>query len=187
MHRPVFASCGSSCPRCGAGDTCGLGRTPSAREWVTCLACRYVWSGSSATARHPGATEPHGLTDVLILDGDDVSLDTLEHTLGGYRVLTALDGDDGLMLARRCRPLVLVADEYLHGLSGADVIETIRHERTELNAVLLTRSGDGVDGDIAIDPQVHALPKRAAVGALRPLIAALIGRPRGAPRREQSQ
>jgi ActR/RegA family two-component response regulator len=116
---------------------------------------------------------------VLIVDGDESSLDLLQRALRGYRVVTALDGGDALMRARRCRPAVVVADERLMGLSGSDVINTLRHECADLHAVLLTCAADGVTEDVAFDPHVHVRTKRAAVHELRRLITTLIGLPRG--------
>jgi ActR/RegA family two-component response regulator len=138
-----------------------------------------VWSHVIRPTARSRGTPHQSVTDVLIVDGDESSLELLQRALRGYRVVTALDGGDALMRARRCRPAVVVADERLVGLSGSDVINALRHEYADVQAVLLTCAADGVTEDVAFDPHVHVLTKRAAVHDLRRLITALIGSPRG--------
>jgi CheY-like chemotaxis protein len=179
LHEPSLRSNGHPCPRCGALHTCGLGDARSSRDWFACLTCHFVWSHVGRAGTESRSRAHQTITDVLIVDGDNVSLDLLQRALRGFTVATARDGVDGLARARRCRPAVLIADDGLTGLSGSDVIETIRRERPDITGVLLTRAADRVTGDAALDPQVHALPKRVAVQELRRLITTFIGLPRG--------
>jgi CheY-like chemotaxis protein len=170
----------SSCARCGGPHTCALGDARSTREWFACLTCHYVWSHAARPVTNPSRGIRHpGRTDVVIVDEDAASRDMLERALRGYTVVTAVDGVDGLTRARRCRPAVVVADERLIGLSGSDVLETIRQEYPDAHAVLLTGTGAGVGEHLALDRQVHTLPKRVAVRELRSLITTLIGVRRG--------
>jgi DNA-binding NtrC family response regulator len=129
---------------------------------------------------HPFARQAAaGLTDVVIVNEDDVSRTRIERALRGYRVVTALDRVDGLTLARRCHSAIVVADERQTGVSGSDLIETIRYEWPATEGVLLTETNDGVGEGIAHDRHVYAMSTRAAVRQLRALITGLIGVPRG--------
>ncbi len=69
-----------------------------------------------------------GPTTILCIDDDPLVLYFLRGFLEprGYRILTADDGLQGLELAQRERPDVILLDLMLHGLSGFDICRKLR-------------------------------------------------------------
>ncbi len=67
-------------------------------------------------------------TTILCIDDDPLVLAFLRGFLEprGYRTLTADDGLQGLVLAQRERPDVILLDLMLHGLSGFDICRKLR-------------------------------------------------------------
>jgi len=63
----------------------------------------------------------------------------------GFEVLEAGDGNSGLALFREKRPNVVLVDLRMPGLSGLEVIDTLRKESPEIPVVVI--SGTGVIGD----------------------------------------
>ena len=69
---------------------------------------------------------------VLVVDDDPnvVELARLYLERDGFRVLSALDGDRGLTLAREERPALVVLDVMLPRLNGLDVCRVLRQDST---------------------------------------------------------
>lgn len=82
----------------------------------------------SATSQSQ-APKPTGRT-VLVVDNMQVNLDlatsVLEHS--GYRVVTARGPDDGLELARRVIPDLILSDVCMDEGSGYDLIAAVKHD-----------------------------------------------------------
>ncbi|MDE3052335.1 MAG: response regulator [Gemmatimonadota bacterium] len=77
---------------------------------------------------------------VLVVDdeADIVALVAFHLAKAGYRVSTAANGPDALAAARQERPMLVVLDLMLPGMSGLDVLRELRgHESTRDIAVLL--------------------------------------------------
>ena len=76
---------------------------------------------------------------VLVVDDDPniVKLTTLYLERDGYRVVTALDGADGLALARQEQPSLIVLDVMLPRLNGLDVCRALRRE-SDVPIIMLT-------------------------------------------------
>ena len=76
---------------------------------------------------------------VLVVDDDPnvVELARLYLERDGYRVLTALDGADGLASAREERPDIVVLDVMLPRLNGLDVCRALREE-SQIPIIMLT-------------------------------------------------
>jgi CheY-like chemotaxis protein len=89
--------------------------------------------------RAPAST-PDGAT-ILVCD-DDPSLRELVRAVLGprYRFVEAADGTEALVLAREMKPDLIVLDVMLPGLSGIEVLETIRteDELRDLKVVVIT-------------------------------------------------
>ena len=81
--------------------------------------------GALADARING-TRP--MTRVLVVDDDSKSVDLLAAYLHGpkYRVLRAYGGKDGIAMARRERPDLIVLDLMMPEVSGFDVVEVLK-------------------------------------------------------------
>ena len=68
-------------------------------------------------------------TSVLVVDNDSFVLDALEMFVraAGYEVLTAGSGTEALAVAAVNRPQAILCDAVMPGMSGADVLENLRH------------------------------------------------------------
>ena len=83
---------------------------------------------------------PASGTRVLVVDDepDIVALVAFHLAKAGYRVSTAATGPDALAAARQERPMLIVLDLMLPGMSGLDVLRELRaDESTRQIAVLL--------------------------------------------------
>lgn len=77
---------------------------------------------------------------VLVVDdeADIVALVAYHLARAGYRVSTAASGAEAVEVARRERPAIIVLDLMLPGMSGYDVLQSLRaDERTRVMGVLL--------------------------------------------------
>jgi DNA-binding response OmpR family regulator len=65
---------------------------------------------------------------ILVVEDDPVILDLLavNFELEGYQVVRAVDGEEGLVQARRSRPDVVVTDVMMPKRSGLDLLRDIR-------------------------------------------------------------
>ena len=79
-------------------------------------------------------------TEILIVEDDEVILNTLAYNLGrqGFGVYKATDGAEGLKLARKTRPDLILLDVMLPGESGIRLCERIRQEDREVVIVMVT-------------------------------------------------
>ena len=67
---------------------------------------------------------------ILIIDDDKVTLTMLEMILSrhGYTTLSALDGEEGLEIAIKQKPDVVISDMLIPKLHGLDLCTKIRHD-----------------------------------------------------------
>ncbi len=83
-----------------------------------------------------------GKAKALIADGDFGFAELLAARLGdmGYETSTAADGDEALRMARRERPLLLIADEALERLDGFKLCRLLKFDkqRSLINVVLMS-------------------------------------------------
>ena len=93
---------------------------------------------------------------ILVID-DDASLRRVtEYHLeqAGYRVLTAVDGQEGLRVFREERPALVLTDLQMPGLTGLEVLEQVRALVPETLVVVITAFG-------TIEQAVDAMKKGA--------------------------
>jgi CheY-like chemotaxis protein len=83
-------------------------------------------------------------TKILLVDDEERILQTFARTLrlGGYSVITAEDGEEGLALYRQEQPDVILLDLRMPGMSGLEVLQAIREDDPEANVILCTAHGD---------------------------------------------
>jgi PAS domain S-box-containing protein len=79
------------------------------------------------------AAVPEGHSDlptVLAIDDDPSALDLISRNLGkeGFRVVTALGGEQGLRLARELHPLAITLDLLMTGMDGWTVLSRLKSE-----------------------------------------------------------
>jgi len=67
---------------------------------------------------------------ILIVEDDETLLDVLKYNLSkeGYRVVTAIDGLQGLEVARTEKPDLIILDIMLPKLDGLEVCRILRQE-----------------------------------------------------------
>jgi two-component system cell cycle response regulator DivK len=87
------------------------------------------------TRHGAAAVESHAPADaerktVLVVEDNDLNLKLFQDllTVHGYRVLAARDGSDGVELARRHRPDLILMDIQLPGISGLVAAKMIRED-----------------------------------------------------------
>jgi DNA-binding response OmpR family regulator len=89
---------------------------------------------------------------ILVVDDEPMIVDQarayLEH--GGFRVLTAADGQSALALALTAQPDLLVLDLNLPQLDGLDVCRTLRRT-SDIPIIMLTARADEIDRLIGLE------------------------------------
>ena len=90
---------------------------------------------------------------ILVVDDDEDVAETIERSLrsGGYEVLVAYRGADGLHLARQERPDLVVLDIMMPGMTGVEVCRHMRAnpELAQIPVLFLTAKAeieDKIDG-----------------------------------------
>ena len=87
-----------------------------------------------------------GKTVLVIEDDESIALG-LSMNLGaeGYRVITAADGERGLVLSREQGPDLIILDVMLPKLNGFELLRTLRSERRTMPIVMLSARGAEMD------------------------------------------
>jgi DNA-binding response OmpR family regulator len=133
-------------------------------------------------------SRPRERATVLVVEDDPTLLSTLSYNLTreGYEVLTAVDGEAGLVIALReaARLDLILLDVMLPGMSGFQVLRALRAE-SDVPVLILSARGeesDKIDGlelgadDYVTKPfslrellaRVRSTVRRRAVPAVRP-------------------
>ncbi|MBP1614993.1 MAG: DNA-binding response regulator [Bacteroidetes bacterium] len=92
------------------------------------------------------------MTKLLLVDGD-ITLKymiktELEDMIGGYKVITAGNGIEGLKAWREKQPDIIVCETELPGMSGYDMVTEIR--KTDAKTLILFASTKGSPKDVLI-------------------------------------
>jgi len=99
----------------------------------------------------------------------------------GYRALSAVDGDEGLLVAREEKPALIILDWMMPGLSGIDLCRELKRDKDlrETPILMLTARGEEAD-------KVRGLDSGADDYLVKPFsIAELLARVRAMLRRAQ--
>lgn len=82
---------------------------------------------------------------VLIVDDDADILASVSYALeqAGYSVLTASNGEDGLILAKERKPDLAILDMMMPKRSGFLVIEALREEYTDPIQIIMMTANEG--------------------------------------------
>lgn len=89
---------------------------------------------------------------VLIIEDDDNLQEALRYRLeqDGYVVHSAMDGEEGINLAREVEPDLIILDIMLPVLDGLEVCRIIRQE-TAAPVIILTAKGEEVDRVVGLE------------------------------------
>jgi CheY-like chemotaxis protein len=107
----------------------------------------------------PLEKQPHiqtGSETILLIEDDQHIRYLLAHTLEacGYHVVQAANGLEGLSIAKQMLPSLdaIISDAIMPGMSGQDVIASLRHLRPELKALLISGHINAAPRDLDTDP-----------------------------------
>jgi two-component system phosphate regulon sensor histidine kinase PhoR len=81
---------------------------------------------------------------ILVVDDSTEVQDVLRNLVlepAGYRVLTVGDGAEGLRLALEEKPALLILDEQMPGMTGAQILEALREQGVDIPVILMTCHG----------------------------------------------
>ena len=136
--------------------SCSTRSSPTSRSsWSRTEARRRAATRASASLPHPravvgavrlerpGRGEPaDGAATVLAIDDDPTALELVRATLEprGFRVLKAFSGQEGLEVAKRRQPDLIVLDLVMPGLDGFEVSKALKDdpETASIPIVVLT-------------------------------------------------
>ncbi len=88
-----------------------------------------------------------GAKTVLVVEDDESIALGLEMNLAseGYRVVCAVDGEQGLALARTTEIDLIILDVMLPRLNGFELLRTLRSERRHMPIIMLSARGAEMD------------------------------------------
>lgn len=69
----------------------------------------------------------------------------------GFEILEAETGEEGIEIARREKPEILVLDLMLPGISGYEVCETLRTEMPQIGIIMLTAKSQEIDKILGLE------------------------------------
>lgn len=123
---------------------------------------------------------------ILVVDDEESIVQLIAYNLrrAGYDVISALNGEDGLALARSEQPDLVILDLMLPGMDGFDVCKELRRE-TELPILMLTARGEEIDRVIgfeigADDYVVKPFSPRELVGRVKAILRRSAKKPKEA-------
>ncbi len=125
---------------------------------------------------------------ILVVDDDPkvarLARDYLEKN--GYRVITAMDGNSALQMARRENPGLVVLDLMLPGMDGRDVCRALRRE-SNVPIIMLTAMAEESDHVAGLeigadDYMIKPFSPRALVAQVRALLRRAHGQLVASPR-----
>jgi len=89
---------------------------------------------------------------VLVVEDEPTLIETLEYNLShqDYEVLTAMDGQSALNVARKERPDLIVLDLMLPGIDGVEVCRILRQEMN-VPILMLTARDEEVDKVVGLE------------------------------------
>jgi two-component system, OmpR family, alkaline phosphatase synthesis response regulator PhoP len=95
---------------------------------------------------------------ILIVDDERDILELLRYNLvkNGYKVISALTGEEALRLAEQTPPALVVLDLMLPGLDGLDVCRSLKANRELSSVPIIMLSAKGEEADIVTGLELGA-------------------------------
>jgi DNA-binding response OmpR family regulator len=89
---------------------------------------------------------------VLVVEDEPTLVATLRYNLerDGHSVLTAVDGETGLVIARKQKPDLIVLDLMLPGMDGLQIVRVLRRE-THVPVLMLTAKAGETDKVVGLE------------------------------------
>ncbi|HEX8411424.1 MAG TPA: PAS domain S-box protein [Thermoanaerobaculia bacterium] len=117
---------------------------------------------SAAPLVMPAAVEPvvlaeaaaanlEGLRTLLYVEDNPANLQLVERLIGrrqDVRLLSAVDGNSGVQLARTCLPDVILMDINLPGISGIEALRILREDKTTAHIPVVALSANAMPRDV---------------------------------------
>ena len=108
-----------------------------------------AYSGEGEERLDEGPGPGQGKTVLIVEDLPEIRmLLAAMLTTAGYTVTSAVDGPSGLAAARTTSPDLVILDHQMPGLTGLQVLMTLRAEGSKLPIILLTAYGHGADNTL---------------------------------------
>jgi len=120
------------------------------------------------------------MSTILVIDDDEVMRTLAAESLraGGHQVITAADGDEGVLIALRERPDAVVTDLMMPGRHGYQVIETLRSDSRTAGVKIMVASLKSYSSDLELARRAgadHFLAKPYTPEALLQAVTAMLG------------
>jgi two-component system, OmpR family, alkaline phosphatase synthesis response regulator PhoP len=95
---------------------------------------------------------------ILVIDDEPYIRELLQYTLEkeGYAVISAASGEEGLDLARRNHPALILLDLMLPGIDGIDVCRRLKREARTAKIPIIMATAKSEDTDIVIGLEIGA-------------------------------
>jgi two-component system cell cycle response regulator DivK len=89
------------------------------------------------------------MTTVLVVEDNSYNLKLAQVILerGGYTVLTAMSGEQGLVAARTHLPDLILMDMQMPGMDGIAATQALRHDPATARIKVLALTGLAMSGD----------------------------------------
>lgn len=79
---------------------------------------------------------------VLIVDDEEVIRSFFARTLTGYRVLTAVSGDEALNVVKKDKPDLVLLDIRMPGIDGIETLRRIKEIDSNITVIMLSAHGN---------------------------------------------
>jgi two-component system, cell cycle response regulator DivK len=151
-----------------------------------------AWEGREMTSLEHWPVNPREDTAtadkwVLIIEDNPLNMKLFNAIIAaqGYRVLHATDGSQGLKLAHKQHPDLIVVDVQLPDMSGLDLTRSLKADKDTCDIPIIVTTAHGLSGD-AEEIQASGcdgfMAKPIAIAEFLELIALLVTRSVSAPR-----
>ena len=86
---------------------------------------------------------------ILVIDDEPDSLEVVMILLEMYdvQVLTATNGQEGLEAAKQFRPLFIISDLSMPEMSGWEMLDALKRDRTTLDIPVIALTAHAMEGD----------------------------------------
>ncbi len=93
---------------------------------------------------------------ILIVEDDEELLNGLHMILTkeGYRVLRTSQGEEGLDIAAKEKPSLIILDAVLPGISGLDVCRELREKGVRVPIVMMSAAAESRDRTTGVSPEL---------------------------------